>query len=233
MAEHANRERADRILDAAGELLVRMGYRKVAIEDIARAAGIGKGTVYLHWRTKERLFQALLQRETVELVDELVARLAEDPHEVLPHRHLRTSFLATVRRPLMAAILTRDAELLGTHARTSPTGGEDALAAEEIFGILIRHGLLRADIPNVRFATNAAALGYYVHQNFTDEYAGIDVQAKADALAHTIRTAFEPPGEPDPAVVVAAARELGAVLTKFNAAHRAAIYSPAHVTPSA
>ncbi|MGW2198666.1 helix-turn-helix domain-containing protein, partial [Streptosporangium sp. NPDC001682] len=42
--------RADRILDAAAELLVRLGYRKVTIDDIARLAGIGKGTVYLHPR---------------------------------------------------------------------------------------------------------------------------------------------------------------------------------------
>jgi hypothetical protein len=36
--------RADRILDAAGSLLLRHGYRKVNVEDIARQAGIGKGT---------------------------------------------------------------------------------------------------------------------------------------------------------------------------------------------
>jgi AcrR family transcriptional regulator len=41
-------DRADRILDAAGDLLLRLGYRKVTIEDVAQRAGIGKGTVYLH-----------------------------------------------------------------------------------------------------------------------------------------------------------------------------------------
>jgi hypothetical protein len=34
-------ERADRILYAAGELMIRLGYRKVTIDDIARQAGIG------------------------------------------------------------------------------------------------------------------------------------------------------------------------------------------------
>ena len=42
-------ERAGRILDAAAELLLRWGYKRVSIEEIARHAGIGKGTVYLHF----------------------------------------------------------------------------------------------------------------------------------------------------------------------------------------
>jgi AcrR family transcriptional regulator len=225
MAEHANRERADKILDAAGALLMRMGYRKVAVEDIARAVGIGKGTVYLHWRTKERLFEALLQRETVKVVDELVARLAEDPFEVLPHRHIRTSFLATVRHPLMAAILTKDTELLGEHGRNSTTRAEDAMMAQRIFEILARHGLVRTDVPNLHYAISAATTGYYLYDNLTDQYAGLDAEAKADALAHTIRASFEPPGDPDPDAVAAAATELRTILAEFNAVHRAAIYA--------
>ncbi|HEY0932927.1 MAG TPA: TetR family transcriptional regulator, partial [Trebonia sp.] len=37
--------RESRILDAAGDLLLAFGYRKVTIEDVARRAEIGKGTV--------------------------------------------------------------------------------------------------------------------------------------------------------------------------------------------
>jgi AcrR family transcriptional regulator len=74
-------ERADRILDAAGELMIRLGYRKVTIDDIAGQAGIGKGTVYLHWRTKERLFEALILRESVGLIAELVDGLRHGPEK--------------------------------------------------------------------------------------------------------------------------------------------------------
>jgi AcrR family transcriptional regulator len=53
--------RAARILDATAELLLRHGYRRVTIDDIARHADIGKGTVYLHWKTAlnsaSRVFQ--------------------------------------------------------------------------------------------------------------------------------------------------------------------------------
>jgi AcrR family transcriptional regulator len=51
-----------RVLDAAADLLVRWGYHRVTVEDVARHAGIGKGTVYLHFRTKEALFLTVLLR---------------------------------------------------------------------------------------------------------------------------------------------------------------------------
>ena len=56
--ERTKREiRAERILDAALELLQRWGYRKTTIEDIAKQAGVAKGTVYLHWKTRDALFE--------------------------------------------------------------------------------------------------------------------------------------------------------------------------------
>jgi len=47
------RERAQRILDAAATLLLRWGFQKTTIDDIARLAGVAKGTIYLHWKTRE------------------------------------------------------------------------------------------------------------------------------------------------------------------------------------
>ena len=41
--------REERLLDVATTLLVRWGYRKTTIDDVAREAGVGKGTIYLHW----------------------------------------------------------------------------------------------------------------------------------------------------------------------------------------
>ncbi len=117
---HPNRERADRILDAAGELLLRMGYRKVAIDDIARAVGIGKGTVYLHWRNKELLFQALMMRESADLTDEILAAIKADPAMILPHRMISASFLTTHRRPLVMAMLRGNAEDVRLARRPRP-----------------------------------------------------------------------------------------------------------------
>ncbi len=58
-------ERGNRVLDAAGELLVAHGYRKVTSPTSRTRAGVGKGTVYLHWPSKLELFGAVLVREGV------------------------------------------------------------------------------------------------------------------------------------------------------------------------
>lgn len=54
--------KAQAILDAAERLFVRYGYRKSSMDDVARDAGIAKGTVYLYYPGKEALFRALLER---------------------------------------------------------------------------------------------------------------------------------------------------------------------------
>ena len=46
---------SDLILDAADRLLARYGYRKMTIDDVAKEVGIGKGTIYLHFKSKEEI----------------------------------------------------------------------------------------------------------------------------------------------------------------------------------
>jgi len=57
----------DLILDAVDLLLAKFGYGKMTMEDVARQVGIGKGTIYLHFPSKEELVLAHIDRigETV------------------------------------------------------------------------------------------------------------------------------------------------------------------------
>jgi AcrR family transcriptional regulator len=63
----------DSILDATDRLLARFGYRKMTVEDIAGEAGIGKGTIYLHFSSKEEVVLSHIDR----IVDRLNSRLRE------------------------------------------------------------------------------------------------------------------------------------------------------------
>ena len=63
----------DAILDATDRLLARYGYRKMTVEDIASEAGIGKGTIYLHFSSKEEVVLSHVDR----IVDRLKERLRE------------------------------------------------------------------------------------------------------------------------------------------------------------
>ena len=61
------------ILDATDRLLARFGYRKMTVEDIAAEAGIGKGTIYLHFASKEEVVLSHIDR----IVERLNSRLTE------------------------------------------------------------------------------------------------------------------------------------------------------------
>lgn len=52
----------DSILDAAERLLSLYGYSKTTVDDIAQEAGIGKGTIYLHFRGKEEIAISFIDR---------------------------------------------------------------------------------------------------------------------------------------------------------------------------
>jgi AcrR family transcriptional regulator len=108
-----SQSRESRILDAAGELLLVFGYRKVTIDDVARLAGVGKGTVYLHWASKLELFATVLIRDVARIVVDQLAALRADPAEIRLHRTMRGLFLLVVHHPLARAFYTGDTELLG------------------------------------------------------------------------------------------------------------------------
>ena len=83
----------DRILDAAERLLARLGYQKTTMDDLAREAGIGKRTIYVHFPSKEEVALSTIDR----IVERLKARLrsiavSSDP----PAERLRRMLLTRV-----------------------------------------------------------------------------------------------------------------------------------------
>jgi len=61
----------DSILNATDRLLARFGYRKMTVEDIAVEAGIGKGSIYLHFSSKEEVVLSHIDRIVDRLKDQL------------------------------------------------------------------------------------------------------------------------------------------------------------------
>lgn len=63
LKERQREERKELILQAAEAMLVARGYHETSIDEIAAQVGIAKGTVYLHFPSKEDLVVALVERE--------------------------------------------------------------------------------------------------------------------------------------------------------------------------
>lgn len=59
------------ILECAARLFARFGLRKTTIDDIARDAGLGKGTIYLYFESKEAIFTAFIKNEMAQTVKKL------------------------------------------------------------------------------------------------------------------------------------------------------------------
>ncbi|MGO8875069.1 MAG: TetR/AcrR family transcriptional regulator [Acidimicrobiales bacterium] len=110
-AEPARQPRADsvrnrtRILEAAEEVFGSEGLA-VPIDEIARRAGVGVGTIYRHFPTKEALFEAIVFHHFQRLVDTARSMAdSEDAAGALFFRSLSELFaLATDKRDLADAL---------------------------------------------------------------------------------------------------------------------------------
>jgi len=54
--------RRDQLLDAAERVLLEQGLRAMTVADVAQAAGVAKGTMYLYFRSKDELIAGLRAR---------------------------------------------------------------------------------------------------------------------------------------------------------------------------
>jgi AcrR family transcriptional regulator len=201
----------ERVLDAAAELLARWGYRRVTIEDVAAAAGIGKGTVYLHFRTKEALFLTVLLRGYRGMVIHLTSLMRADPREVLPGRMMRSSYLMMLDDPVARRVYLSDGEMLGRLAREAiGTLGELRLRGSEASRVhleLLRDaGMVRTDIdiPAQQYLLDAVGAGFFFVDSLGLPYAPRDPAVRADVMAYSLAGALEVPGAPDPDPALAA-----------------------------
>ena len=61
-------ERRQAIIDAALDEFIARGFTATRLDDIARRAGVAKGTIYLHFKDKESMFEELIRTAIVPLV---------------------------------------------------------------------------------------------------------------------------------------------------------------------
>lgn len=134
-----NPQRADRILNAASKLFVHYGYDKTTVSDIAQAAGVSKGAIYLHWKSKDDLLEALIFRESERLIDDMLARIEADSEAGTIFSLYQHAIMTTIANPLIHAVMTKDARVLGDFARRWIQAHSGQAAA----GYLFRDELVR------------------------------------------------------------------------------------------
>lgn len=91
--ERRKEARPQELLAAAIELFVERGFAATRLEDVARRAGVSKGTLYLYYANKEDLFKAVVRQTILPMIDDVEASVAEfDGHSAELLRHIILSW---------------------------------------------------------------------------------------------------------------------------------------------
>jgi AcrR family transcriptional regulator len=136
LAERRTEAAADRILDAADELFTRQEAASVGMNEIAKAAGCSRATLYRYFENRDVLYTAYVHREAHRVFQELGEQLDGTAD---PGKQLVDGVLASLRR-------VRESPALSSWFAPSqrPIGGEMAE---------------RSDVIRVRTEAYLAALG--------------------------------------------------------------------------
>jgi AcrR family transcriptional regulator len=102
------------ILKTARQLFGDRGFENTTIDDIAIAAGVAKGAIYHHFKTKEALFEAVFTQVSLELATD-IARAARTEKDVLLAMAAGTQlyFAACAKKPIGQIILRDGPAVLG------------------------------------------------------------------------------------------------------------------------
>ena len=141
----------DRVLEAA-RTVFSAGGSEASLEAVAKAAGVGIGTLYRHFPTREALFEAVYRREVQQLAD-LAKRLEEEAEPIEALRQWMRSFVKFVvtKKGMSAALafaVSKDSDLVSySYEQLTRAIGlllEQATAAGEIRSDVSPEDLLRA-----------------------------------------------------------------------------------------
>lgn len=144
-----NEDRQRKILQAANELISHYGYDKTTMNDIAQAAGISKGALYLHFNSKEDLFEALLFDQSERVIDDALARIEADPNGgtfFALYSHMLT---AAAHNPFVRALMSQNRRILGDYMQrlaNSPFYEQSRGTREEMIQQLQLSGVIRNDV---------------------------------------------------------------------------------------
>jgi AcrR family transcriptional regulator len=210
----ADSPRATRILDAMRELVLRMGYRKVNVQDVAEAAGVGKGSIYLHWNSKDDILDDVLLREARQVSGAYIQRVRRDPRLVTLGCTGEQLYLGAMANPILRGYNMGNAGLLGS--RVAVAGMPDRLGIslvamltdEEYLGLLCRQGLLLDDVSSLggRLSIAAVTGGFVMRRAGRREDQANEGCARL--LAAVLHRSFEPNVPPTRAQLTSAVVEL-------------------------
>jgi TetR/AcrR family transcriptional regulator, fatty acid metabolism regulator protein len=143
--EQRNDKRA-RILDAAVKVFAERGYFSSTVAEIARAAGVADGTIYLYFKSKDDLLLELFDEKMTQLIAQATAALAEErdaPSRL--KRFIQLHFSVVEKNPDLASVLVVE---LRQSAQLLKVADRQKLGSAylELIGQVVREGQERGEL---------------------------------------------------------------------------------------
>jgi AcrR family transcriptional regulator len=96
--EREKSHRRDQILDAAIELTGQQGFEKTTMDEIAEKAELSKGTLYLYYKDKSSLYQAIKKKALQSLHQDFLNVLQQDKPGAMLVKEMISSFLDMIQK---------------------------------------------------------------------------------------------------------------------------------------
>lgn len=204
MAENntTNPEREERILEAAAKLIAHYGYDKTTVSDIAEEAGISKGAVYLHYKSKEDLFDALIMHEGMKMLDVMLERVEADPDAGSIFALYQHAMVATYSSPVVLALMRRDAKVIGDMAKRlkgKPFSIDSSFIQHEMVRQLQAANVIRQDLdPNeVAYVMALVKSGFLLVNEFLPPESILPLDEAGKAIGRLLERGLAPEGGGD------------------------------------
>ncbi len=121
-----DRTKYDLILDALQTLLQKKDMKTISVQEIARTAGIGKGSIYYYFPSKDKILEALIERSY------------KKPLELAKNLTTQTDIPALTRMAMLfQACRTSSAEFLRQRKPSTMTGAEKAFLHQTYINYLV------------------------------------------------------------------------------------------------
>jgi AcrR family transcriptional regulator len=176
-------ERRAAIVAAGLQEFVARGYTATRLEDVARRAGVAKGTIYLYFTDKEALFQELIRSALVPVV----TKIAPQPGEGQSARALLEQFVQTFVREIVETERADILRLILAEGARFPALAEFHYREVVLRGLgaieqLISYGIARGEIHHTALAkfpqlVAAPALMAVIWQGLFSKHAPLDAAA--------------------------------------------------------
>ncbi|NTX02956.1 MULTISPECIES: TetR/AcrR family transcriptional regulator [unclassified Myxococcus] len=189
------------ILKAAGEVFARFGFKKASVEDIAKRAGVGKGSIYLHFESKEALFEAIVRQSHEMSLAELKASVqrATTP-EAQVRAYIRCKLEQSVRKPDGERLEMATLFELGTQVMHLVPQMQDADAAilARVFEDGVAGGVFTVSAPQLAARGFVELITMLVPKLMTQETSPLTLEALDASFELFIRGLSAPPGPTPP-----------------------------------